>query len=135
MGGLLDFPIKKIYEFLGEESEAKPMLENGNSECSEIEEINPIQYMMGNLMKKIDENKETAREDEETISPDCSTTTQSQTERGAESAVKTISSEFERTILESRAARLDSDQLKQEQDIQLNESAVLQLKKVRISPA
>ena len=110
------------------------MLENGNSECSEIEEINPIQYMMGNLMKKIDENKETSREDEETISPDCSTTTQSQTEKGAESAVKTISSEFERTILESRAARLDSDQLKQEQDIQINESAVLQLKKVRIPP-
>ena len=86
--------------------------------------------MMGNLMKKIDENKETSREDKETLSSDCSSPSQSQTE----SAVKTISSEFERTILESRAARLDSDQLKQEQDIQLNESAVLQLKKVRISP-
>ena len=84
--------------------------------------------MMGNLMKKIDENKETSVEEEETIS-DCSSPTQSQTE-----GLKTITSEFERTILESRAARLDSDQLKQEQDIQLNESAVLQLKKVRISP-
>ena len=108
------------------------MLENGQSECGEIEEINPIQYMMGNLMKKMDENKETSREDEETISPDCSIPTQC--ERGGESDVKTISSEFERTILESRAARLDADQLKQEQDIQINESAVLQLKKVRIPP-
>ena len=116
--------------FLGGETEAKPpILENGNSECREIEEINPIQYMMGNLMKKIDENKETSVEEEETIS-DCSSPTQSQTE-----GLKTISSEFERTILESRAARLDSDQLKQEQDIQLNESAVLQLKKVGISPS
>ena len=104
------------------------MLENGTSECGEIEEINPIQYMMGNLMKKIDENKESSREDKETLS--LSSDTPSQTE-----SVKTISSEFERTILESRAARLDSDQLKQEQDIQLNESAVLQLKKVRISQA
>ena len=95
-----------------------------------MEEINPIQYMMGNLMKKIDENKETSGEDKESLSlsSDCSTPSQT------ESVVKTISSEFERTILESRAARLDSDQLKQEQDIQLNESAVLQLKKVRISP-
>ena len=107
------------------------MLENENSECGEIEEINPIQYMMGNLMKKIDENKETSRDSEETISSVCSTPTQSLTD----GSVKTISSEFERTILESRAARLDSDQLKQEQDIQLNESAVLQLKKVGIFPS
>ena len=89
---------------------------------------------MGNLMKKIDENKESSPspdDEETTISSVCSTPGQPQPEGGG----KTISSEFERTILESRAARLDADQLKQEQDIQLNESAVLQLKKVRISPA
>ena len=107
-------------------------MENGSSECGEIEEINPIQYMMGNLMKKIDENKESSPEDEETtISSVCSTPGLAQPEGGG----KKMSSEFERTILESRAARLDADQLKQEQDIQLNESAVLQLKKVRISQA
>ena len=44
---------------------------------------------------------------------------------------RSLSSEFERTIQESRAARLDSDQLKHEQDVQINESAIIQLKKVR----
>ena len=110
-------------------------------DCSEVEEINPIQYMMGNLMKKIDENKEPAQQDdnnEDKESPSVSVWPEAgQLDPVTPSSeevvmVKDISSEFERTILESRAARLDSDQLKQEQDMQFNESAILTLKKVFI---
>ena len=119
------------------EVEAEVELED----CSEVEEINPIQYMMGNLMKKIDENKEPSQQDdnnEDKESPSVSVWPEAGqldpvTPSGEEVVmVKDISSEFERTILESRAARLDSDQLKQEQDMQFNESAILTLKKVFI---
>ena len=98
----------------------------------EIEEINPIQYMMGNLMKKIDENKDPPQGSGESQSDVWSGLKEERGSECGEGTVKTISSEFERTIVESRAARLDSDQLKQEQDIQFNESAILQLKKVLI---
>ena len=40
-------------------------VEKIDQECPEVEEINPIQYMMGNLMKKIDENKESSAEDQD----------------------------------------------------------------------
>ena len=106
--------------------------EGETEERPEIEEINPIQYMMGNLMKKIDENQEPSQTEEESPGVVWSGLKLESKPECGDGAVKTISSEFERTILESRAARLDSDQLKQEQDIQFNESAILQLKKVLI---
>ena len=40
-------------------------VEKMDQEFPEVEEINPIQYMMGNLMKKIDENKESSAEDQD----------------------------------------------------------------------